>query len=303
MGDGPVPPDLVSIASDGLRAAIHPLGAELWSLRDMQDRELMTDADPAYWTGRAPLLFPIVGRLRHDRYRLEGREYAMEKHGFARRQQFELTQSADGRATFSLCANATTRAQYPFEFRLDMAFELKGAELRKTATVANQDDRDMPFSFGFHPAFAWPLPFGGAAGEHEIHFEKAEPAPIRRIGVEPGLIAPAPRPSPVRGRTLRPEYALFEEDAIIWDDLASRQLTWGVPGQTRLDIAFPDTPWLGIWQIPGARYLCIEPWAGMADPAGYDGDFTDKPGMMTLAPGESRSFHMYVGLRENGKPG
>ncbi|MEO0439773.1 MAG: aldose 1-epimerase family protein [Pseudomonadota bacterium] len=292
-------PDLITIASNGLRAAINPLGAELWSLRDTQDRELMTDADPAYWSGRAPLLFPIVGRLRNDRYRLEAREYAMEKHGFARRQAFALAERSEDKAVFSLQANDTTRAQYPFAFRLDMAFALEGPELRKTATVTNEDDRDMPFSFGFHPAFAWPLPFGGAVEDHEIQFEKDEPAPIRRIGLEPGLIAPDPRSSPVDGRTLRPEYALFEEDAIIWDDLNSRRLTWGVPGQPRLDIAFPDTPWLGIWQIPGARYLCIEPWAGMADPAGYDSDFVDKPGMMTLAPGESRSFRMHIRLREN----
>lgn len=299
MADKPGQPDLITIASDGLRAEIHPLGAELWSLRDTEDRELMTNADPAYWTGRAPLLFPIVGRLRHDRYRLDGQEHAMEKHGFARRQIFELTESSTDSALFSLQASDATRAQYPFAFRLDMAFRLEGPELRKTATITNQDSRDMPFSFGFHPAFAWPLPFGGAAEDHEILFEKAEPAPIRRIGVEPGLIAPDPRPSPVNDRTLRPEYGLFEEDAIIWDELNSRGLSWGVPGQTRLDIAFPDTPWLGIWQIPGARYLCIEPWAGMADPAGYDGDFAHKPGMMTLAPGESRSFRMHIRLREN----
>lgn len=299
MADIPVTPDLVSIASDGLRARINPLGAELWSLRDTQDRELMTNADPAYWTGRAPLLFPIVGRLRHDRYRLDGREFAMEKHGFARRQAFELAESSEDKAVFSLQANDATRAQYPFAFRLDMRFALEGPELRKTATITNDDSRDMPFSFGFHPAFAWPLPFGGTVAEHEIRFEKDEPAPIRRIGVEPGLIAPDPRTSPVDGRVLHPEYALFEEDAIIWDDMTSRRLTWGVPGKTRLDITFPDTPWLGIWQMPGARYLCIEPWAGMADPAGYAGDFVDKPGMMTLAPGESRSFRMHIRLREN----
>ncbi|MEO9468022.1 aldose 1-epimerase family protein [Parasphingorhabdus sp.] len=299
MASDEAEPVLVHIESDHLRAAINPLGAELWTLADHQDRQLMTDADPAYWTGRAPLLFPIVGRLRHDCYRLGSTEYALEKHGFARRQNFELNEAKADRALFTLNANDETRAQYPFAFQLDMAFEIEGPDLSMTATVTNQDDKLMPFSFGYHPAFAWPLPYGGSVADHQINFEKPEPAPIRRIGVEPGLIAPDPQPTPVQGRTLQPDHALFEEDAVIWDNLHSRRLTWGVPGQTQLDIQFPDTPWLGIWQIPGARYLCIEPWAGMADPAGYSGNFAGKPGMMELAPDEARSFRMGIRLKEN----
>ena len=107
---------------------------------------------------------------------------------------------------------------------------------------------------------------------------------------------PEPRPTPVVGREIAPDAALFEADALIWDDLASRSLTWGAPGESHLDIAFPDTPMLGIWQKPGANYLCIEPWQGHADPVGYDGDFRDKPGVVSLAPGKSRSFRMDVTL-------
>ena len=154
----------------------------------------------------------------------------------------------------------------------------------------------MPFSFGYHPAFAWPLPFGSAKEDHRILFEAEEPAPIRRIGTEPGLIDPAPRSTPVKGRTLRPTHALFEEDAVIWDQLESRSLRWGADTGPQLRIDFPDTPWLGLWQKPGAHYLCIEPWAGMADPAGFDGEIGDKPGIITLPPGETRSFRMDVTL-------
>jgi galactose mutarotase-like enzyme len=166
-----------------------------------------------------------------------------------------------------------------------------------TATVANRGAEAMPFSFGFHPAFAWPLPGGAGKEAHRITFAAAEPQPIRRIDPAAGLVLPAPQPTPVRGRELIPEASLFEPDALIWDELHSRALAYGAPGGASLDIAFPDTPMLGIWQKPGARYLCIEPWQGIADPVGYAGDFHDKPGVVSLAAGAERSFRMDVTLR------
>ena len=291
--------DLVTIRSDALSASINPLGAELWSLADHQGRQLMTDADPAFWTGRAPLLFPIVGALNRDRYRLGGESFTMAKHGFARRSAFALVEANEARALFRLEASEATRAAYPFDFQLDMGFEMRGATLAMTATVTNTGPSPMPFSFGYHPAFAWPLPFGGAAHDHRVVFAQDEPAPVRRIDSASGLLAPEVHASPVQGNVYAPIYSDFEADALIWDQLTSRSLLYGVPGQPRLKIDFPDTSMLGIWQKPGARFLCIEPWAGIADPAGFDGDFTDKPGVMTLAPGAEQCFGMDVTLLEN----
>lgn len=285
-----------AIASPALSASIDPLGAELWSLTDAQGRQLMTDADPRWWTGHAPLLFPFVGRSRGDSYRLDGRDYPMPQHGFARRRDFALVEQDDASLLLRLEADSETRAAYPFDFRLDMGFALDGATLRMTATVTNRGEAAMPFSFGYHPAFAWPLPYGGAAADHRIVFEAPEPAPIRKVGAEPGLIARETFPSPVEGDTIVPTHEMFEGDALIWDDLASRSLTWGVPGRPHLKIAFPDTPWLGLWQKPGAHYLCVEPWAGMADLVGFTGDVWDKQGIMALLPGDSRSFRMDVSL-------
>ncbi|WAC23256.1 aldose 1-epimerase family protein [Blastomonas sp. SL216] len=290
--------DLVTLRSDALTATIHPLGAELWSLKDAEGRELMTDADPAFWTGHAPLLFPIVGALAGGQYRLGERSFAMAKHGFARRSGFALVEADAARALFRLEASEETRAQYPFDFRLDMGFALDGAKLAMTATIGNQGATPMPFSFGYHPAFAWPLPFGGVAEDHRVVFERDEPAPIRRLDPATGLVAPTPQPSPVDGKVYAPVHADFEADALIWDELSSRSLTYGVPGQPQLRIDFPDTPMLGIWQKPGARYLCIEPWAGIADPLGFAGDFSDKPGVTILAPGVQQRLRMDVTLEQ-----
>ena len=254
----------------------------------------MTDADPAFWTGHAPLLFPIVGGLNGGRYRLDDKTYELPRHGFARTSRFDVAEQNEGSIRFRLTDNEATHASYPFAFALDMDFRLDRWTLHMTATVTNLGDEPLPFSFGYHPAFAWPLPGGSAKDAHRLTFAQPEPQPLRQLDAGTGLLLPEPRPTPVVGREIAPDAALFEADALIWDDLASRSLTWGAPGGSHLDIAFPDTPMLGIWQKPGANYLCIEPWQGHADPVGYDGDFRDKPGVVSLAPGESRSFRMDV---------
>lgn len=288
----------VTITSGDLTARIDPLGAEPSSLTDAAGRELMTDADPAFWTGRAPLLFPIVGRLNGDVLRVDGREYPMKQHGFARRMMFDVAEAGDGRAVFALTDSEATRAQYPFAFRLEVAFTLTNATLAIDVTIANPADTPLPASFGFHPAFAWPLPYGHARDEHRIIFAADEPGPIKRLAIS--LIA-ADRASPIKGRMLSLSDALFTDDALIWNPVRSQSLTYGADTGPQLHIAFPDTPQLGIWTKPGARFVCIEPWHGHADPVGYTGELRDKPGVFTVAPGGMKRLGMSVSV-ENAAP-
>ena len=286
--------ELLTIGSGDLTARINPFGAELWSLTDALGREFMTDADPAFWGGHAPLLFPIVGALNGDRYLLDGQDFALPKHGFARNSLFEVIEADESRARFRLTDSDETRAVYPFAFALEVEFHLTGMTLHMATTVRNTGNASLPFSFGYHPAFAWPLPGGSEKADHVIVFAEPEPQPIRRIDPSSGLLLSEAFETPVEGHHLELDAALFEPDAMIWDAPTSRSLTFGTPGGSQLAIAFPDTPMLGIWQKPGARYLCIEPWQGHADPVGYAGDFRSKPGIVELEPGASRSFRMDV---------
>jgi len=288
-------PELLTIASDALSASINPFGAELWSLQDAAGRQLMTDADPAYWTGHAPLLFPIVGTLRDDRYRLGGRDYSLPRHGFARRMAFSLVDHQADRILLRLTDTPETRAVYPFAFTLDAAFALEGATLTMTITATNRDDHDMPASFGFHPAFAWPLPYGAARADHRILFDQAEPEPLKEL--VDGLIAIEDRPSPVEDRILPLADDLFERDALIWEGLASERLVYGPEDGPSLAIAWGDMPNLGLWTKPGAHYVCIEPWAGIADRATASGEIWDKPGIWRIAPGQSDRWWMSVTLQ------
>lgn len=287
--------EIVSIASAALTAEVSALGAELQSLRDEAGRDLLWNGDPAWWSGRAPVLFPIVGQVKDDTIRVDGRDYALPKHGFARRRTWAIVERTDAAVTFRLEDDAETRAAYPFAFRLDLRFAIEGAALAMVATLSNIGTGDLPASFGFHPALLWPLPWGGEQDRHVITFPAPEPAPIRRIDAA-GLMRAEPEPTPVHGDTLTLNPTLFEDDAIIFDRLASRSLTYGPQGGRHLDIAFPDMPELGVWQKPGAPYICIEPWAGHADPAGYDGELRDKPGILRIPAGSSHHFTMRIAV-------
>lgn len=287
--------ELVRIASGAMTAEISPFGAELQTLATHDGLQLQWNGDPLFWGGRAPLLFPVIGMLNQGTYRHEGQTYAMPKHGFARHSRFEVATCSADTAQLRLAASDATRAIYPFEFRLDVTFSVSGSTLRTTATVANLGHEAMPASFGFHPAFRWPLPFGADRAVHRIVFAEPEPAPVRRFDRN-GLLLADPFPSPVAGNTLQLRDDLFVDDALILDRLHSRSLRYGAPSGPQLQVGFEGLPTLGIWTRPGAGFICIEPWHGSSDPVGFTGDIREKPGIFLVAPGAAKSLAMTITL-------
>jgi galactose mutarotase-like enzyme len=149
---------------------------------------------------------------------------------------------------------------------------------------------------GFHPGFRWPLPYGRERAEHFIEFASDEPAPIRRLDAV-GLLAPQPQPTPVSNRRLALNDSLFANDALIFDQLRGRSVTYGAAEGPRIRVDFPDSPYLGIWTKPGgAPFICIEPWQGVTDPVGFSGEFTAKPGVFTVAPGSVSTMETRITL-------
>lgn len=273
-------------------------GAELCSLRDARGTEMLWQAHPI-WPRHAPLLFPIVGRLKDDRLLHQGKSYHLTQHGFARDRRFAwLTRSA------TLCRlvlhdDPETRALYPFAFRLEVAYALDDNSLEQSLTVVNTGREVLPASIGAHPAFVWPLAEGAAKADHVLDFAEPEPAPVRRL--QDGLLGPDPVPTPIEGRTLRLDPSLFAADAIILDQPASRSVRFTAPGAEAIEVSWDGFPQLGIWsRMTGegecADFLCIEPWHGMASPEGFDGEFRDKPGLMLIPPGERRVLTVRIRL-------
>jgi galactose mutarotase-like enzyme len=237
----------------------------------------------------------VVGTLAGGSYRLGDKRYALSRHGFARGKAFEIVTATESSARFRLRADESTLAVYPFQFSLDLAFTLDEATLSVVASVRNEGNTSMPASIGFHPGFRWPLPYGQGRSAHAIHFEKEEPDAVRRINAD-GLLAPDSLPTPVTGRRLALTDDLFRNDVLILDHFRSRSLRYGADQGPQLEIGFPDSTWLGLWTRPGAPFICIEPWQGVTDPAGFDGDIRDKPGVFEVAPGATHSMTMTVTL-------
>lgn len=285
----------IEVRSGELRARINPLGAQLSVLQDREGRDLLWNGDTAFWGGRAPFLFPIVGALANGHYRLGSKTYPLSRHGFARGKAFGVVESATDQALFRLESDDSTLALYPFLFQLDIRFRVQATTLSVSATIRNPNASGLPASFGFHPAFRWPLPYGQPRAAHFVEFAADEPGSVRRLDGA-GLLLPDGQTTPIRDRRLLLDDALFINDALILDEVRSHSVSYGASVGPRVVVAFPDTPYLGLWMKPGANFICIEPWHGITDPAGFTGEFTQKPGVFEVPSGKSVELRTEITL-------
>lgn len=278
-----------TISSPDLTITLSDLGAELQRITTAAGAELLWHGDAAFWGGRAPILFPIVGRGPDDRIAVSGREAAMRQHGFARHSTFQLEEATPDRCTYVLNDNTDSRAVYPFAFRLTLTYRVSGPTLSVMAEVTNASETPMPFGLGFHPAFAWPLPGAGRA-EHQITLANGAAPELARL--VDGYLTPERIASPFSGGTLALHPDLFEADAMIFPAGAGDALTYGAAGSKApvLHFTFHNTPNLGIWTKPGAPFVCIEPWHGMAARAGDGPEIADRPQTTLLTPGDTARF-------------
>jgi galactose mutarotase-like enzyme len=278
--------DRHEFASPGLSAGVLAQGAELCSLRDGAGRDYLWSAEPV-WPRHAPVLFPIVGRLHDDTLIHKGRSYRLTQHGFARDRRFTWVERTTTGCRLALNDDAQTRAMYPFAFRFEIAYAVADTTLEVTYMVANTGEEVLPASMGAHPAFRWPLVPGEPKEAYGLTFDAEETGPLR--GVAGGLLTEANRPSPIAGRDLALNEALFSADALILEHPASRSVRFSAGGGPSLTVSWEGFEQLGLWSRAGGDFLCIEPWRGMASPADFTGDFTRKPWLMLIPPGESRS--------------
>jgi len=287
--------DSLTLHGDGISATIVGQGAELVSLRDAHGTEFLWQAGPE-WRRHSPVLFPIVGRLKSDQLHHRGKTYPMTQHGFARDSRFAWVEQGPSSCALVLTDDAETRARYPFAFRLAIGYSLGPRQLGVTFEITNTGDELLPASIGAHPAFNWPLLPQLPKEAYRLAFADNEPAPIRRL--KDGLLLADPRPTPVVGKTLALSERLFEEDAVILDRPVSKSVRYTADRGPAIEMSWQGFNELGIWSKPGgAPFLCVEPWHGIASPVEFDGEFTEKPGVMLIEPSGKRmlSYRIHLG--------
>ena len=277
---------LVTISNPSLTVTISSMGAELQSVREADGTERLWQGDPAFWSSRAPIMFPICGGLKEDAYYMDGVRYEMPKHGYARKVEWAVESAGADSAVFLLTEQ---RPGFPFRYEFRAKYTLIENSLEIRYTVKNCDERAFWFSVGSHEAWATP----GGLEKYTIRF--AQPERLEDYVLEGNLIGHTPVIMGENATELPLKTEYFAVDALVFPALRSRSVTLKSSvsdKKIRVDYAGMDV--LMLWTKPGADYICIEPWCNAPDYVDADMQIAHKPGMICLKPGESaeRSHRM-----------
>ncbi|MDR7128267.1 galactose mutarotase-like enzyme [Algoriphagus sp. 4150] len=277
------------INSSELSIEINQTGMELSSIKSLHtNTEYLWQGDPAFWSGQAPVLFPIIGALKDGFMVYKNQKYAIPKHGILRNSPKPvLKESTENSLLFSLVWDEESLKQYPFKFELEIQFTVLGSKIEVVHRILNQGEETMWYSLGGHPAFNCPLNEGEEYEDYFLQF--AYPETDSTWNVESsGLIGTDTKPVLENSSALPLHKHLFDDDALIFKNLKSREITLmnkNIGGL--LSLKFDDFDYLGIWAKPGASFVCIEPWLGIADSVDSNQKFEEKEGILKLEAHQS----------------
>lgn len=286
-----------TLHNENVSVTLKSLGAELTSIKDASGTEYLWQANPDFWSGQAPVLFPIVGCLRNGTATIgDNKTCSFGRHGLARRLEFDLVSSSDTSITYSLKANDKTKEQYPYDFELQMTYKLTEHGVKVSHTVINHDSVVMPYCVGGHPAFNCPVFENESFEDYIVEFEQPENAACAQL-TEDGLINNADRVSVLENEAVIPvRHSLFYKDALVFDALKSRKvaLKHKKTGHGIL-VSFPDFDYLGVWSSANdGPFVALEPWSGTSTCSDEDDVFEHKRGVRFLQSGESETLSFSI---------
>jgi len=272
----------VTIKSDDIAIAISTKGAELQSVTGKGGTQFLWHGDEKFWTGRSPLLFPICGALKDDKYIFNNTEYHLKKHGFAMNCIFSVEDITDDKAVFLHQSNDETLKDFPFNYRLWVIYTLRGNTLNVEYKVENASDKTMYFSIGAHEGYYCPE----GIEQYSIIFE--QPETLKNCVLENHLLTGETTTILENDTVLNLNYEYYKTiDTLVFKNLNSKSVTIKHKNSKKqATINFDGFPYLLFWTIPNAPYLCIEPWCGIPDSSDTDYDITKKEGILTLKAGE-----------------
>lgn len=273
------------IENDKLIVGVKEFGCELTSIKSKATGyEFMWQGNADVWAGQAPILFPVVGRLIDDKYTINGRDYEMPKHGFARKMPWEFLGSDDNSMSFVLRDTAETHEIYPFEFDLVVTYTLVDTTIKVSHDIKNKSENTMYFSLGAHPAFNCTI------GDI-LSFDENETLYTEKIDLVRSLRLPDKTLVLNNKKDIIVTEDVFNEDALILSDIKSENITLNLAqGNRKIKFHLGGAPYLGLWAKPGAPYVCIEPWYGVNDSHVKKTDFSEKDAINSVNPGEIFNF-------------
>ena len=272
-------------------------GGELVSFKDDTGKEYIWDGNPAYWTGRNPNLFPVVGNLKNGSIKIEGKEYQMGRHGFARNSEFAVAERGEDYVVFELCENEETLKVYPFKFSFRIEHRLTERGFTTEYSVKNTGDGMLPYCVGAHTAFNCPMNEGEKFEDYVLEFENEEEASTILLS-ERGLFCNGDTEEMLYGKTLPLDYSVYARlDTVVFRGLNSKKVRLKHKETGRgVQMEFEQFPMIAFWTkgAEKAPYICLEPWHGCAGYENETGEFLDKPHVICLQPGESKSLKYAV---------
>lgn len=263
---------------------VKEMGAELTSLKSKKSGiEYIWEGNPDIWYGQSPILFPVIGRLLDDKYRLNGKEYSMEKHGIVRKKPFKLVDKTDDSLTFLQSDDEKSLEIYPYHFDLFVTFKLNKNSLEVTHKVVNKNDCVMYYSFGAHPAFNCKI------GDY-LEFDNPQVSVLNEQIDEESYLLDNQVEILNNEKRITIEKNTFDHDALILSGYTDKVISLKSDDHNRIVRFYFDSPVLGIWAKPNAPYVCIEPWWGINDNHDKKADLSEKRGIMSLNPQEEKTF-------------
>ena len=292
---------MVTLSNNELTVKINEFGAEVSSVIDKKTGyEFMWQADDKYWGRHAPVLFPIVGRLKEDQYKYDGQTYQMTQHGFARDSMFEVEEVTDNTATFSLTDNEETLKKYPFKFKLLIKYALEENRLTVTYEVRNQSTREvMYYGIGGHPAFNVSQTTNkddkAEFDQVSFRFEPNEESLFIPLG-QSGLLD-LKEASEEMVDKIQLTHESFKADAFVYKVKPETEMVLtDDANQVEIRLIPHEMEHVGIWSPYPARggFVCLEPWAGVADDEETSGQFNEKYGINKLNPEQIMTHHYTI---------
>lgn len=267
-----------TIKNNRISISVKDKGAELTSIKTLGSNiEYMWQADQNYWGKYSPILFPVIGFMKDNEYIYNEKTYKMSKHGFARDMIFDLVEKTDKSLEYILKSNEQTLEMYPFEFELYVKYIIEHNTVKVLYKVINNEDKEMYFSIGAHPAFNCNI----NKGDKYIEFEKNETLKTHLINLDNGLIKNDKKDILDNNNKLMLNYNLFNEDALVFDGLKSKSIIIRDNNVDKVKVCFNGFPYLALWSPP-APFICIEPWYGVADFVNTNKRLEEKVGIQKL---------------------